>query len=100
MSLDTFIKPLASIAYIITKSKEKRLGYQLEFKNIPRNWLQAKVVYEMDSVWKNEGLHAIGTNYFTIGCIENGLSSRFNPDSVYYQSWLGGYLVKFSEKRK
>lgn len=97
--IDIFVKPLASIAYLLTKFKEKRLGYQIVFKNLSKNWLPAKVIYEMDNVWKREGLEAVGMNYFTIGAIENGLSSRFNPHSLYYQSWLGGYVVRFSEKR-
>jgi hypothetical protein len=100
MLLDSIVSPFASIAYFITKAKEKRLGYQLKFKNLPNEWVQGKVTYEMDSIWKSEGLDAIGTNYFTLGAIENGISSRFNENSPLYQSWLGGYLVKFNTERK
>jgi hypothetical protein len=58
------------------------------------------MIIEMDPVWKKEGLDVIGTNYFTIGAINNGISTRYDPTSPYYQAWLGGYVVKFNQKRK
>lgn len=100
MLLDTLITPFVLIAYLITKTKERRLGYKIDFKNLSNNWLPAKVIHEMDSVWKREGLNAIGTNYFTIASVRTRLSERFNPKSPYFQAWLGGYIVKLSKKRK
>lgn len=99
MNLDSLIKPFVSIAYFITKIRAKRLGYEVNFKNLPKTWIQAKVIYEMDSVWKRMGLDATGINYFTFGAIENSLSSRFNSKSPYFQAWLGGYIVKFNQKK-
>ncbi len=99
MTTNDFVKPFAAIAYAIAKNKQKRLGYTVEFTALPEQWLQAKAIYPMDQVWKREGLDAVGTNYFTIGDIENGLSSRFDPLSPYYQAWLGCYIVQFNKKR-
>lgn len=99
MLLDRLIVPLTSIAYKITKTKEKRLNYKLKLNDLSEEWLQGEMAIEMDDVWKREGLDAIGTNYFTIGAIKNGVSTRFDPNSAYYQAWLGGYIVKFSSNK-
>ncbi len=99
MTLEIIFKPLLLLAYFITKIKERRLGYSLVFDNLPNTFIQGHVVFEMDQVWQNEGLNAVGTNYFTFGATNNGLSSRFNADSPYYQSWLGGYIVKFNQNK-
>lgn len=99
MLIDNLIIPFATVAYLVSKFKEKRLNYQLNFTKLPNSWLQTKMVIEMDQVWKREGLDAIGTNYFTFGSLEEGISSRFNPKSSYYQSWLGGYLVRFNTQK-
>ncbi len=99
MTFDSILKPILLLAYFITKNKEKRLGFKLDFPTLSSSLIQGKVIYEMDDVWKKEGLDAIGTNYFTFGAIENGKSSRFDPSSPYFQTWLGGYIVKFSQKK-
>lgn len=49
----------------------------------------------MTKTWRRFGLDIeVGANYWTIGRVANGESSRFNPNSIEYQSWLGGYTVK------
>lgn len=99
MSFDLILKPLLLLAYFITKLKEKRLRYILAFKNLPASFIQGQVIYEMDQVWQRQGIDALGTNYFTFGAIEQCESSRFNQASPYFQTWLGGYIVKFNQKK-
>ena len=96
--LYNFIKPLANLSYNITKRFEKKLGYRVSF-NLPKGWINGLMTFDMTSVWKKYGIDAKGINYFSIGHIKNNLSTRFVPNSKYYQAWLGGYLVKFSGKR-
>lgn len=98
--INFLISLIAPFAYFITKQKEKRLGYRLDFSHLNKEWLATNVVYEMDAIWKAQGLDAIGTNYFTIGSLKNNKSTRFDSDSPYFQSWIGGYIVKFSQKKK
>lgn len=54
----------------------------------------------MSPVWKKFGLDAVGINYLTVGSLINNLSSRFDTSSPYYQAWLGGYTVKFTNSRE
>ena len=100
MIIDQIIKPLANISYRKTKFREKQLGYRLKLNRLSHGWINGFVIFDMTPVWKKAGMDASGVNYFTIGNIKNSLSSRFNPSSLYYQAWLGGYIVKFSNKRE
>lgn len=99
MLVDKLIEPFTSLIYQKTKSLEKKLGYRLKLNNLSLGWINGVVIFDMTPVWKKAGMDATGVNYFTIGHIENGLSSRFNQNSPYYQAWLGGYIVKFPETR-
>lgn len=54
----------------------------------------------MTRTWKKAGLDiAKGQNHFTIGREVDGVSSRFDPSSITYQSWLGGYTVRLGSDR-
>jgi hypothetical protein len=53
----------------------------------------------MTQTWAKHQIHAIGVNYFTVGEVVDGVSSRFIRASKQYQSWLGGYLVHFINKQ-
>lgn len=100
MLIDQLTKPFTSFAYRKVKAREKQLGYRLKLKKLSSGWINGTVIFDMTPVWKKAGMDAIGVNYFTIGNIEDGFSSRFNSKSFYYQAWLGGYIVKFSKKRE
>jgi hypothetical protein len=54
----------------------------------------------MTKTWHRAGLDASGVNYFTIGKVVNGNSTWFDFASDYYQSWLGGYMVKLANPAK
>lgn len=78
---------------------EQRIGYRLEFPSIPRGWIQSWCRFDLTRHWKKFGLDIEGVDYFTMGELENGLSTRFDPKSKQYQSWIGGYLVRLDEPR-
>jgi hypothetical protein len=55
--------------------------------------------FDMTRAWAKHNIRAVGVNYFTIGENINGVSSRFIRAAKQYQSWLGGYLVQFKDKK-
>lgn len=74
---------------------EKEIGYKLVFRTIPDRYINGWVACNMTTTWKRFGLDIEGGgNYFTMGKIVNGVSSRFDRNYPEYQSWLGGYTVK------
>lgn len=71
------------------------IGCKLTFHHIPQNYIQAVISCEMTATWKRAGLDILkGQNYFTMGKVSEGGSSRFSRTSQEFQSWLGGYTVK------
>jgi hypothetical protein len=99
MLLDTLAKSVAWFPYQLVKKVESRLGYRLELNPDHRKWIDGNIAFDMTPVWEKYGLEATGVNYFTIGKVVNGISSRFDSNSPYYQAWLGGYIVRFSQSR-
>ena len=95
--LETLVSPIVQIHYAYTKKREKEMGYSLTFHNLAPHWINGLMIFDMSHVWKKFGLNAIGVNYFTIGAVKNGLSTRFDAKSPYYQAWLGGYIVRFAK---
>lgn len=74
---------------------EREVGYKLVFRNIPNIWICGLMRCDMTRTWKRFGLKiSRGANYFTIGKIKGGTSTRFDFAEPQYQSWLGGYIVK------
>lgn len=78
---------------------ERKIGYRIDFSVIPDTWINGLVRRNIGPSWKKHGINALGINHWTIGSINNGVSSRYNRDAKQYQSWLGAYLVKFKEDR-
>lgn len=79
---------------------EKKIGYSVTFTHIPDTWINGWMTFSMERSWRKHGIKATGVNYFTFGALVNGLSSRFIRNEKQYQSWLGAYLVKFSENKE
>jgi len=100
MNLDTIVSPFAHIHYALSKRRERQMGYRLVLHGLPPHWIPATMIFDMAPVWKRFGLDAIGVNYFTIGAVKSGLSTRYDADSAYYQSWFGGYIVQFPNPRE
>lgn len=99
MRLDTLASPFARIHYACSKRRERQMGYRLILNNLSPHWIDSTMIFDMASVWSRFGLTAIGVNYFTIGSVKSGLSTRYDATSPYYQSWLGGYIVQFPKHR-
>ena len=78
---------------------EKKIGYKIKFNNLPQTWINGWMTFDMGKSWKKHGIRAVGINYFTMGSIKRGLSTRFLRSEKQYQSWLGAYLVQFKEDR-
>lgn len=75
---------------------EKEIGCRLAFRGIPGRFIQGWMRWDMTGTWKRAGLDVRrGANYFTMGRVVNGVSSRFDPRAPEYQAWLGGYTVAF-----
>lgn len=100
MILEAIAKPFAFLSYQKIKKVERQLGYKLDLNQDESKWINGTMIFDMTSVWKKYGFGATGVNYFTIGKVNNGISSRFDSDSPYYQAWLGGYIVRFAESGK
>lgn len=100
MFLQKIVNFIAEKEYNRVRILEKDIGYSLKFNALSPNWINSQMIFDMTGVWRNFGIDARGINYFTVGQIENNISTRFSPQSPYYQSWFGGYLVQFSENRQ
>jgi hypothetical protein len=71
---------------------QQKIGYKLKFKNLPEDWINGYAMVDMTKTWTNYGLSIKGLNYFTLGNIKNGISTRFIPGGKMYQAWFGGYI--------
>ncbi len=80
---------------------ERKIGYRVEFTNIPNTWINGLVRFNMGPSWAKHGIRTWGVNHWTMGARDkNGVSSRYDRNAKQYQSWLGAYLVKFKENRE
>ena len=65
------------------------------FQYISNNWIPDYFKISMDDMWQYEGINRNGDNYYflpkPIAPFE--CSSRFIPDSDYFQTWLGMYTI-------
>jgi hypothetical protein len=71
---------------------QKQIGYKLVFKDLPPEWINGFMLVDMTKTWQKFGLPISGLNYFTLGAIENGTSTRLQSNKQLYQAWLGGYI--------
>jgi len=92
--------PLAALQLALAKRREREMGYAISYPDLSPHWINTHMIFDMSPVWRRYGLHAKGVNYFTIGAVRKGLSTRFDANSRYYQAWLGGYIVRFPEPRE
>ena len=101
--IETILEKLARLLQLIWlprfRKVEHEIGYKLIFQNIPSEYINGWMACEMTKTWKRFGLDVEkGANYFTMGSVHNGESCRFDPNSIEYQSWLGGYTIKLAHK--
>lgn len=90
------LKKIVEVFYIPRFKKiEEEIGFKIGYKRISNIFIDGLVVCDMTNTWKKFGLKIEkGANYFTMGRVVDGVSTRFDPKAQEYQSWLGGYTVK------
>ena len=83
------------------RKAEKYIGHKLVFGYIPDKYIQGWVSWDETKTWQKYGLKLEkGINYWTIGKIIKGDSSRYDRRDPEYESWLGGYVVKLAANEK
>lgn len=80
--------------------EQDRIGYKLSLKDSPKGWINAFMISDMTQTWQAANLKCNGLNYYTMGDIKDGLSTRFQKDDPMYQAWLGGYIVEYDSDKK
>jgi hypothetical protein len=60
------------------------------------DWINKPYSIRMDDIWRDEGIEAMGMNYYYLpkAVKGNSYSERFNPQSKYYQAWFGIYIIE------
>jgi hypothetical protein len=76
---------------------DENVGWKLVFRDIPERFVGGWVEWDLTKTFKKFGLNIdAGVDYWTLGHVVDGVSSRFDPSAPEYQSWLGGYIAKLS----
>jgi len=78
-----------------TFDNEKKLGATIRFATTAKGWIRTPLKVPMDDIWRDK-IGRKGMNYFLVGAPSSLLktySSRFDPESRYYQAWFGCYTV-------
>ena len=94
-----FLKVFAFFYSNWVRQVEKKIGYRIQFKRIPETWVNGVLAFDIERSWRKHGIEAWGVDYWTIGSLMEGVSSRFLRSQNQYQSWLGAYLVKFKNSK-
>jgi len=66
-----------------------------EFPNSAEAWHPTPFSIDMSDYWNEAGIAFGGMNYYLLPkpAAGNSWSERFNPDSKYFQAWVGVYTV-------
>ena len=75
-------------------AQERADGVAIVFAKPPPPWI-TPMKNQMNEIW--EPIKANGVNYYMFGGPRTWLTSyseRSNPQSPYYQAWVGGYVIK------
>ena len=97
--LKLFLKFIGQVHQKRIRTLEKQIGYKLTFAGISKIWINGFVHVDLTKAWKKFGLNVTGVDYFTMGNLVNGISTRFDSQALPYQAWVGGYLVKLNEPK-
>lgn len=79
-------------------AQEKESTVAIAFATPPPPWIMP-MKNAMNQIWQPLG--ADGVNYYTFAGPDNlfrSYSERSNPESPYYQAWVGGYVTKRHDK--
>ena len=74
--------------------------HEPRFQSIPASWSGTVNSIDMEAYWNEAGIPFGGMNYFLLPMPAGGnaWSERFNPDSKYFQAWIGIYTVSYSNR--
>ena len=99
---ETILQKIVQLKFFFKIRKcEKVLGYKLVFPYIPSEYIQGWVSWDETETWQKFGLNLErGANYWTMGKIIKGDSSRYERETKEYESWLGGYVIKLAPGEK
>jgi len=66
-----------------------------EFTCITDTWVSSVFDLDMSNYWRAQGITHTGRNYYLFSqpAGDTAYSQRFNPESKYFQSWIGIYTV-------
>lgn len=88
---------LASSFSTFYKFRERKFGYDIKYKYIPKEYLQAPLIMFLDLIWLPRGFTGRNKCFIPNG---NSCSDHFNASSKYYQSWIGTYSLKSLRDKK
>lgn len=97
--MSLLLRPFAFFYRRWVRRVERKIGYGIRFTHIPEAWIGGVLAFDIERAWRAHGIEAWGVDYWTVGALVDGVSSRYLRDRKQYQSWLGAYLVKFKEHR-
>jgi hypothetical protein len=94
--IERVLQKLAQLIFLPKVRKaERKIGCKLVFHDIPSEYIDGWVSWDMTENFRRFGLDIeAGADYWTVGKIIHGVSSRFDQNDPEYQSWLGGYTVR------
>src|SRR3989344_6023043 len=98
-TMNILYKIFALVYSALMHRLEKKIGYRLTFTAIPETWINGWMIFDMEKSWAKHGMKAQGVNYFTVGALVDGTSSRFLRNEKQYQSWLGECVEKSRRSR-
>lgn len=98
---ETILQKFARLIFLPKiREVEAEIGCKLVFRNIPPEYINGWVSWDMTGNFKRFGLDIeAGADYWTMGKIVHDVSTRYDRNTPEYQSWLGGYTVKLASKR-
>jgi len=96
--IEGVLQKLARLIFLLKiRRAEHKIGYKLVFHDIPPCYINGWVSWDMTGTFKRFGLDIeAGANYWTMGKIVRGDSSRYDRNATEYESWLGGYVVRLA----
>lgn len=92
--IKTLTRYVAGLVLRNELAHQKKVGYKLVFHDLPPDWIQGYAMVDLTFTWRVYGLPIQGLNYFTVGAIKNGVTTRYQEKSDLYQAWLGGYVFQ------
>jgi hypothetical protein len=98
--VQALIGPLYLSYYVSHRisDEERKLGVNVKIGWFAQGITQGTFVSYMSPIWNQKDFSAEGNNYWTMGWRGNTVSStRFDPESKFYQAWFGVYIARSAQ---